>query len=566
MDTLDSLRHALPSDGHPRRVAVIGAGSAGLGAAQELNSIINSEGKAVFETVVFERRPQVGGIWVNDDDAGECKFYFDKSGKPYPVSVGRLWPPSPIYDGLRPNIAIDLMCFRDNTIKSDVLFPPRAVVQNYLDEFADRHNLKRQIRFETIVSSLRRIRHDESQAKLGRGSAWQLTSRNLQTGKVSEEEYEHVVLASGKCNVPSVPTIPGLWLWRGQLLHSSFYRTPTVFRNKSVLVIGNNSSGMDVARELHGKCVRKFPGVDEWVADATADPPRTGVKVRQSVEDVNRPPQMDYNPKDPDSPEWSRRIEVVPKIVRVEAPPSGSDKAGIVILEDGTRLDDVDVIVFATGFLYDLPFLDQSTAPFSERPMLKSASATESDEAEQASLQSYFDGGDQPYTPLYDMAPHLSNLDSWHLFYEPDPSISILGVFGNIVPFPFAHMQARFVANFWAGRAEPLPRLRVDVPLADPTRWTSIVSDSDPITEAPYTRFPHKIGFPSDWEYLDELVRRIPGGGERPPWQGKGEEEEGLTDGRGGGRRGVEGNFITPFWRKERGPWGRTLRREELGY
>ncbi|KAK0554377.1 monooxygenase [Tilletia horrida] len=564
---MDALRNALPSIPEPRRVAVIGAGSAGLGAALELNAIKSPDGHPAFQTVLFERRPQVGGIWVNDDDAGECKFFFDQHGRPHPVSVGRLWPPSPIYDGLRPNLCLDLMCYRDNAIKSDVLFPPRAVVQQYLDDFASRHNLKRQIRFETIVSSLRRIRHDDSQAKGGRGSVWQLTSRDLRTGKVTEEEYHHIVLASGKCNVPNVPTIPGLWLWRGELLHSSFYRTPTVFRNKSVLVIGNNSSGMDVARELNGKCVRTFPGVDEWVADASASPPRTGVKVRQSVEDVNRPPQMDFNPNDPESPEWSRRIEVVPKIVRVEAP-STTAPNGTVVLEDGTRLEDVDVIVFATGFLYDLPFLDQSTAPFDERPMLSNANAGQLQHADQASLKEFFEGsaGDkvEPYTPPYEMAPHLSNLDSWHLFYEPDPSISILGVFGNIVPFPFAHMQARFVANFWAGRAEPLPRLRADVPLADPARWTSVQPADEPAAEAPPTRFPHKIGFPSDWAYLDELLRRIPGGGQPAEWE---KDEESKTDGKGGGgKRGVEGDCLTTTWRKERGPYSIYFRRQELGY
>ncbi|GAJ08838.1 unnamed protein product, partial [marine sediment metagenome] len=121
--------------------------------------------------------------------------------------------------------------------------------------------------------------------------------------------------------------------------------------------LGNASSGMDIARELCGKLAREFSGAEGWAQEAAQNPPGTGVKVYQSVEDANKPPGMDYDPKDPKSPDWARRIEVVPRVERIEAASSFSSTSseggsqGIVVLEGGRRLENVDCIVFGTGYL-----------------------------------------------------------------------------------------------------------------------------------------------------------------------------------------------------------------------
>ena len=117
-----------------------------------------------------------------------------------------------------------------------------------------------------------------------------------------------------------------------------------------MLVVGNASSGMDVARELSGYSLRPLPAGplsgDEvsaaaWAEESAAG--RTGIRVLQSVEDVEKPPPMDYDPRDPASPDWARRIRVVPRIKSVDAE--------AVELADGERLTDVDAIIFATGFV-----------------------------------------------------------------------------------------------------------------------------------------------------------------------------------------------------------------------
>jgi len=566
-----------------RRVAIVGAGSAGLAAALELitlsasNNAGEHQTEVDFEPVIFERRPHLGGIWQFDADPGECHFVFDERGAAHPVSSlvaeGRqAWPPGPMYAGLRTNIPRDLMCFRDypdsqHSQEEGQLFPPREQVQSYLESFAKHHDLERFVRYDTDVTSIRRTAFNPSSD--GSSSKWSVTSRTSSNKEPVTEEYDHVFMASGRCNRPKVPRIPGLWLWKGKLLHSAWYRTPLVFRGQNVLIVGNNSSGMDVARELNGGIVRDLEGGPEWIADAKAVPPRTGVRVRQSVEDVEKPPPMDFDPRDEDSPAWCRAIEVVPRISRIEsATASSSASNGRIVLENGAVLDDVDIIIFATGFSYEFPPLDQTDAPFDAHPILPPAPQAHLSAAEEAALterRAQHDPALRNLT-LPPSSPFMSNLDDWQLFYRYDRSLAFLGIPTSIVPFPFAQIQARYAAYLWAGLVEPLPDLDPDIPVTDERKWASAIPRIKGAEEgeAKSQQGPvqHLFSHPSESAYLDQLRRRLRGRVEYSP------VDQLETDGKGGGVsvRGPEGNFQTTKWRRERRANGKPLRRAELGY
>ena len=120
------------------------------------------------------------------------------------------------------------------------------------------------------------------------------------------------------------------------------------------MIVGNNSSGMDIARELVGKLARVLPPTSahasdgEEVSKAWVAQGGTGAKVVQSVLDITAPPPMDYDPRDENSPAWSKKIEVVDRIERIEA--GGKHNKGIIHFIDGSSRDDIDVIFFATGF------------------------------------------------------------------------------------------------------------------------------------------------------------------------------------------------------------------------
>lgn len=63
------------------------------------------------------------------------------------------------------------------------------------------------------------------------------------------ETFNAVVVANGHFDVPSSPSLPGLELYNGKVVHSRFYDSPpTGYEGKVVLCVGYKSSGTDVAR------------------------------------------------------------------------------------------------------------------------------------------------------------------------------------------------------------------------------------------------------------------------------------------------------------------------------
>lgn len=101
---------------HKQRVAIVGAGSAGLAALQQLLDVgSDSECElTVFEPVVFERRGDIGGLWNLELDPGPCHVVnasesATDAGKVNPGNYayskpGEVHATSAMYEGLRVNV------------------------------------------------------------------------------------------------------------------------------------------------------------------------------------------------------------------------------------------------------------------------------------------------------------------------------------------------------------------------------------------------------------------------------------------------------------------------------
>lgn len=435
-----------------------------------------------------------------------------------------------MYEGLRTNIPSDLMSFRDAPFKEGTpLFPDRAAVLEYLASFADQIGMREHTRFSTRVTGVERVATSPS--------AWQVTSVGPQGPQC--ETFDHVAIASGWCSVPHIPLISGLEHFRGEQWHSAWYRTPTIFRDKTVLVVGNFSSGTDIARELCGGSVRTFKGSEAWQRDTACEPPKTGVTVYQSYLDPSQPPPLDYDPRDAASPAWCQRIHVVGPIDHVQ-------QDGTLVLRGGEELR-VDVIVWATGFWRTLPFVDHSKAPFAAQPLVAAPGTTVA-----------VDDTPAPKTTASQPDVHgalaLTNLDDWQIFYEPDPSLALLGVPTHIIPFPLSQVQARTIAARWAGLCGPLPQLAPRLAPSDPARWSTREAHDEP--QHGVALMSHLIPTPAEEEYVDELIALMPGdeGRCRAPWDVDAQQ------------RGREGWHMMSHWRRDRLQKRILLRRQMLGY
>jgi hypothetical protein len=207
------------------KVAVIGAGAAGLVSARELVR----EG---LEVHVFEQSSRVGGIWVYDTNI-EDDLLGIHSEKPIHSSL---------YDSLRTNLPRDLMAFMDYSFDSQgggddnwERYPHHTCVLRYLESFARDFNILPLIRFNQQVTQLERIDR----------ALWR-----IRTSSGTDEEYDAVSVCNGHYSNPYVPQINGATNFRGTFLHSHNYRNPEPFKDQSVAILGAASSGADLSREV----------------------------------------------------------------------------------------------------------------------------------------------------------------------------------------------------------------------------------------------------------------------------------------------------------------------------
>lgn len=399
------------------RVAVVGAGSAGLAAAQQCRAVARAYNKSI-ELVVFERRSGVGGLWQYESDPGACDVRVPSSSSVRGAAGYAIRPtdalcPSAMYEDLRTNIpsvslsSADLAGhaipryavparYRPVSHSRCVVSTHSAEVLAYLERFANTEDLLPLIHFETdVVQAQKSGRH------------WHLTTRQLCPPYTTRTwEVDCIVAAQGRCNVPNIPVIPGLHHFPGRQMHSAWYRYPDDLHARRILIVGNNSSGADIARELCGGAVRTWTSTGAAPADC----------VYQSYADVDQAPPMDYDPRDPASPAWCHKIKVVGPIDHVEAD-------GTIVLQGGERLADIDLIVWATGFLYQVPFLSLPEAPL----VVRDAHTRTAPDVHAASV--------------------LHHLDDWMLFYKEDATLCFLGLPNRIVPFPLTQLQARYVPH-----------------------------------------------------------------------------------------------------------------------
>lgn len=219
-----------PSSSH--KVAIIGAGAAGLIAARELRR----EGHT---GVVFERGAEIGGTWVYTPEVESDPIGLDPSRKIIHSSI---------YKSLRTNLPREIMGFRDFPfVASDKpgrdprRFPAHPEVLRYLEDFAHAFKLIEMIRFQTEVEHVRLLEDGK----------WNVQSKRHQDdGELLDETYDAVVVCNGHYTEPRIAEIPGIEQWPGKQIHSHNYRVPEPYRDQVVVLIGAAASAVDISRDI----------------------------------------------------------------------------------------------------------------------------------------------------------------------------------------------------------------------------------------------------------------------------------------------------------------------------
>lgn len=199
--------HCRPVDGALRRfhVVVIGAGMSGLCAAIRLRQL-------GIPFTVLEKNADVGGTWLENRYPG-CGVDTPNHFYCYSFEPNHDW---------------------------SHFFSKRDELWAYFSRAADRHDIRRDIRFDTEAE---RLDWDEAVG------CWRILCRGAD-GTRCTIEARAVITAVGQLNRPKIPDIPGLGEFDGSVLHTAQWDTAVTLAGKRVAMIGTGASGMQVGPAL----------------------------------------------------------------------------------------------------------------------------------------------------------------------------------------------------------------------------------------------------------------------------------------------------------------------------
>lgn len=329
-----------------RNVAVIGAGAGGICAAKHLLE----RGIAV---TVFEMGSHVGGLWVYENDSGR----------------------SPAYASLHINSEARVTSYPDFPFPDGTpLYPTHQQVARYLQDYADHFDVTPHIRFRNRVTSVTPAADEPG---------WQVTVDEDQTFV-----FDGVVVAPGHQSEPAHP--PFAQAFTGTYLHSKEYRTPEPYRGKDVLVIGTGNSALDIAADISditaatALCARSpvliMPRMMWGVPTARVLgklerswmpwPVRRFIRVQLARIVHGSMEQWGFKtPKKLTHPAGHPKIMSDIAYERIRVRPGIEDVDGAkVAFEDGT-VEQFDVMIAATGFEIDLPFLSPEIVTVEDRSL-----------------------------------------------------------------------------------------------------------------------------------------------------------------------------------------------------
>ncbi|KAJ3550208.1 hypothetical protein NM208_g97 [Fusarium decemcellulare] len=331
-----------------RRVAVIGAGPAGAIATDALVK------EQAFGTIrVFERRHTTGGTWVLTRDVDPhpsipCLRDLVKNRADQPVNLPLNFPcetpktpkvnsqrlryaGTAAHEHLHSNLPPSVMAFTQEPIPEIVtervlpqygpipVFRPREVIRRWVQDIFTKGGHEHLVEFNTSVELAEKV-----------GNEWVLTLRKDLPDKPTnywwQETFDAVIVASGHYSLPHIPDIPGLVEYNdkfpGRIRHTKHYNTADEFKEKRVVVVGGSVSAFDALHDI--RLMSKLP-------------------VHSSL----RQPSAIFGW----APFTHPDIENHPSISSIDP------DTGRITFSDDTFVDDVDVVLFATGFAFNFPFL-----------------------------------------------------------------------------------------------------------------------------------------------------------------------------------------------------------------
>ncbi|KAG1423049.1 hypothetical protein G6F58_003001 [Rhizopus delemar] len=418
-----------------KKVAIIGAGPAGLPTAKHLLD----EG---LQVKIFERNAASGGTWIFNEDkpinpefpaeipTKVVKPSLPPSNAQLPVKqikridekgvkeeLLRLTPPTPCYRSLRNNVPTPLLKYKDFDWRKDTpWFTTHEKILEYLQDYSSHFKLDDITEYNTSVEKLTELPNQSGWNVLTK-SATVLHRDNSVQIEWKEEHFDAVVVATGHYHAQYVPNFSGLAEWRTQwpknVIHSKEYRDPDMFKDKNVLLIGNGTSALDIARDIHKHAKTIYNSVRE----STHQFDEKYLKLREEL--------AKFLPK---------KVQRVAHVKEFKEHQTKKDiQDAVVELVDGTKITDLDYVIICTGYLFSFHFLEDLH------------------DDEEVSPKRKFNV-DQERVLVKD-GSQVFNLHK-DIFYIPNPTLSFVGIPFHIATFSLFEFQSYAVARVYSGAAK----------------------------------------------------------------------------------------------------------------
>jgi len=416
------LHHGVVSKSSPSHtVAIIGAGAAGLAAAR----VFSRNG---IRPVVFEKESETGGVWDYRANAKDRPMYKGlRTNLPREIMAYREKPWGS--DGLGPrqvigfclislilNVCFETWCdndsFVDRLLHNSRSFVRHQDVLQYLHEYSECFGLQKFISYgctvtqleickeETGPKSLIAHHHNTDDGPLCQIKInWEQQHNSDTNGNKSQvvvdkhsSLFDAVCVCNGHYATPSIPSLPGMENFKGRIMHSIEYDDPSQFVNQNILCVGGRASGADLAREISAHANKVY------------------------LSDTTCPQLPDGNPIQKGNVFWVPRTESI------------DDNSAISFGEScGDRPNDIDVIIFCSGYDYNFPFIN-----------------------ERSNLTFHSVPGERRVSPLYEQLWHAEHVQ-----------LSFIGLPHSVVPFPFFELQAEaIVAQLLGSSTSSLPNTK----------------------------------------------------------------------------------------------------------
>ncbi|EGF83756.1 hypothetical protein BATDEDRAFT_1833, partial [Batrachochytrium dendrobatidis JAM81] len=413
-----------------QRVLVIGAGSSGLVALKECLA------EGFSNVVCYEALANLGGLWQYE-----------------PVQ-----PNQKVHSSVYKNTVIDtskqMMAFSDFPIPHHwpIYLHNKSVVK-YYHMYAEKFDLINHIEFNTQVTAIDPLKSTTNDLQASKPYNGQWRVEYMQDGNQLTAVFDKVIIASGHHWKPKMPEFPGMNEFKGEMMHSHYYREANPFKDRQCLVVGLGNSAVDVAVELsyHAKQAYVSSRRSAWLMS------RFSLNGRPLDQTVSRFYTM--------LPIFIRNILVrfttwvqlgdiaqfglFPKHEPFSAHPTisselpGRISTGTIVMKPNVkrfyRLADrqmvefedkssvpVDTVIFCTGYEIGYPFLDAEKIV----------------------------GLNNPGSNVVDLYKLV-----WPVHYD---SIAFVGLFQPLgAIMPGSELQSRWIARTWSGQCSNLPNANI---------------------------------------------------------------------------------------------------------